>query len=113
LPGNNQSLVAPFVSLVLNINVATRGHRDGQDKDFCVVLPIGDFKGGELVMKEQGIVVELGQGDWIMFTSAHTTHFNMPYEGRRASLVLHSDKAMEQWVRDRNGWAANSSFQSF
>jgi hypothetical protein len=35
------------------------------------------------------------------------THFNLHFEGVRASLVLHSDKYGDQWVRDRNGWLPN------
>ncbi|KAH9910233.1 uncharacterized protein B0H18DRAFT_838686, partial [Fomitopsis serialis] len=43
LPGNAGSIVHPFLSLVINLNVATSAHRDSMDKTLCVVLPIGDF----------------------------------------------------------------------
>ncbi|KAG0703377.1 hypothetical protein DFH29DRAFT_776713, partial [Suillus ampliporus] len=59
LPGNSVSVVHPFLSLVININVVTHEHRDSKDKDYCAVIPIGNFIGGALVMKEPGLVVEL------------------------------------------------------
>jgi len=105
--------VLPFLSLVFNINVVTKCHRDGKDKDFCLVLPIGDFLGGELVMMETGLVVEVLQGDFTVFSSAKITHFNLHYQGRRASVVLHTDEAMDQWESERNGWEHNATFESF
>ncbi|KAF8549577.1 hypothetical protein OG21DRAFT_1387229, partial [Imleria badia] len=69
LPGNSRPPVAPFVSLVVNINVHTEGHRDRKDLVLCLVIPIGEFEGGELVMYEQGLVVELRSGDFIVFCS--------------------------------------------
>ncbi|KAG1717812.1 hypothetical protein EDB19DRAFT_1652203, partial [Suillus lakei] len=85
IPGNHHSPVLPFLLLVFNLNVTTKGHRDGKDKHFCLVLPIGVFVGGELVMMETGLVVEVLQGDFIIFPSANITHFNLHYQGRRAS----------------------------
>ncbi|KAG1752118.1 hypothetical protein EDB19DRAFT_1618696, partial [Suillus lakei] len=79
LPGKPDSPVAPFLSLVININVATLGHRDAKDKLLCLVLAVGHFTGGGIVLKEQGLVVELRHGDFIAFTSADTTHFNLEY----------------------------------
>ncbi|KAH9910943.1 uncharacterized protein B0H18DRAFT_865748, partial [Fomitopsis serialis] len=48
LPEHHRSLANPFVSLVVNLNVATYAHRDSKDDTICLVLPIGDFKGAEL-----------------------------------------------------------------
>ncbi|KAG1837978.1 hypothetical protein DFJ58DRAFT_734075 [Suillus subalutaceus] len=85
LLGNRHSPVLPFLSLVFNINVVTKGHRDGKDKHVCLVLPIGVFVGRELVMMETDLVVEVLQGDFIV-----------------ASVVLHTDKAMDHWESERN-----------
>ncbi|KIM57119.1 hypothetical protein SCLCIDRAFT_91723, partial [Scleroderma citrinum Foug A] len=83
LPGNSHSPVPPFASLVINLNVCyaqrTEAHHDKQDKDLCLVLPIGLFEGGGLVLYEQGLVLELRLGDIIVFRSAETTHFNLDY----------------------------------
>ena len=108
LPGNCTSPVLPFLGLVINLNVNTKGHRDPWDKDFCLVMPIGDFQGGALALKESGLVLELTSGDFTMFHSADLTHFNLHYMGRRASIILHSDGAMAEWVNNRNGWGGNT-----
>jgi hypothetical protein len=42
-------------------------------------------------MREQGVVVEMCDSDFACFRSDETTHFNLDYIGKRASLVLHSD----------------------
>lgn len=94
----------PFIGLVININASSRTHRDGMDHNFCLVLPIGSFTGGALVMLETGLVLHIRQGDIAVFRSGDITHFNLVYQGRRASIVLHSDKKMMNWLRDRNGW---------
>jgi len=110
LPGGEVSPVAPFLSLVVNLNVSMVGHRDRLDKDLCLVLPLGDFIGGALVMFEQCLVLELRSSDFTLFCSAETTHFNLRYEGRRASFVCHTDKNFDKWQETRNGWASNDYF---
>lgn len=109
LPGNNISVVHPFLSLVININVVTQEHRDSKDKDFCAVMPIGNFTRGALVMKEPGLVIELRSGDLSFFRSGDVTHFNLHYIGQRASMVLHTDREMDVWNHDRNGWENNAT----
>ncbi|KAG2751870.1 hypothetical protein P692DRAFT_20726310, partial [Suillus brevipes Sb2] len=110
LPGGETSPVSPFLSLVINLNVCTIAHRDKYDKDLCLVLPLGEFSGGALAMFEQGLVVELRSGDFVIFRSPETTHFNLRYKGRRASFVCHTDKGFDMWKDERNGWGTNIHF---
>jgi predicted membrane-bound spermidine synthase len=112
LPNAEESPVKPFLSLVVNINVCTVAHRDAKDFRLCLVLPIGNFMGGGLVMREQGVVVEMRNGDFACFRSAETTHFNLDYLGERASLVLHSDGEFQKWKDNRNGWSNHGYFNS-
>lgn len=72
------------------------------------MMPIGNFQGGVLASKENGLVLELKSGDFTMLHSADVTHFNLHYVGQRASIVLHSDAAMAEWVNNHNGWADNT-----
>jgi len=109
LPGKPDSPVAPFLSLVLNANVSTLAHLDGKDFVLCLVLVIGEFLGGGVVLGEQGLVVEARNGDFLAFRSERTTHFNLKYTGERASMVLHTDKEFVKWRDLRNGWAGHSS----
>jgi hypothetical protein len=110
LPGGECSPVAPFLLLVINLNLTTEAHRDRFDKDLCLVLPIGKFTGGALVQFEQGLVLELRCGDFVIFPSADTTHFNLHYEGMRASFVCHTDRGFDKWMDGYNGWATNDHF---
>jgi hypothetical protein len=110
LPGKPDSPVAPFLSLVLNVNVRTLSHVDGKDFMLCLILVIGEFTGGGLVFAEQGLVVEARNGDFIAFHSGSTTHFNLKYQGERASMVFHTDKGFLKWRDSRNGWAGHRFF---
>ena len=110
LPGNVISEVMPFVSVVLNLNVRTEAHRDKWDKNLCLVLCIGDFSGGALVLKEQGLVLELQNGDFAIFRSSESTHFNLNYTGRRASFVMQTDMEFDKWVEGQNDWGHSDFF---
>ena len=112
LPGNAQSIVHPFLSLVVNLNVATLAHRDRNDKTICVVLVLGDHVGGDLCLYEAGLVIPLKTGDFVAFPSARLTHFNLHFIGQHASIVLHTDREIEAWTNGhRNGWVENEHFQ--
>lgn len=88
LPNTKGSPVRPFLSLVVNINMYMVAHRDAKDFELCLVLAVGEFTGGGLVMREQELVAKLRNRDFAIFRSGETTHFNLDYLGRRASLVM-------------------------
>ncbi|KAG6371355.1 hypothetical protein JVT61DRAFT_9557 [Boletus reticuloceps] len=113
LPENASCPTHPFTSLVLNINACTRVHRDSGDLHFCLVMPIGQFQGGSLVLVEPGLVLDLRQGDFAVFQSCDVSHFNLNYIGRHASLVLHTDRGMETWRKNQNNWSHNIYLQYF
>lgn len=76
------------------------------------MLPISNFVGGGLVMREQGVVVEMHNRDFACFRSDETIHFNLDYLGERASLVLHSDGEFQKWKDNRNRWKDHGCFNS-
>ncbi|KAJ7504087.1 hypothetical protein B0H11DRAFT_1710380, partial [Mycena galericulata] len=108
LPLNERSHAHPFGGFVFNVSVSTRGHRDEGDKLFCVVLPFGEWTGGELGLFEPKLLLRPRPWDAIIFPSCKITHFNLDFEGIRLSLVLHSDKYGDRWVQDMNGWEARN-----
>lgn len=107
LPYNAVSPAHPFSGFVLNLNVSTLIHRDGGDKDICVVLVLSDCIGGELCLMEPGVVLDLRLGHLVIFPSTKISHFNLHFMGRRASVVFHTDKELEHWAKDQNGWRGN------
>ncbi|EIN04393.1 hypothetical protein PUNSTDRAFT_138796 [Punctularia strigosozonata HHB-11173 SS5] len=104
LPLHDVTPAGPFTGLVVNIAVATLGHRDKKDFEICVVIPLGKWTGGQLVLHELGLVFDLQAGDILWFRSTEITHFNLHFKGCRASIVLTHDADGRFWVRDMNGW---------
>jgi len=86
------------------MKVCTEAHVDANDDTICVVIPFGAYKGGELVLHEAGLVLELQEGDILIFPSYLITHFNLHFTGVRGSVVMHSDKEVKSWNTNRNGW---------
>lgn len=104
LPGHQLSPTAPFAGLVVNINCITQAHRD-KDKMLCMVAPLGPFEGADLCFYEQGLVIPLRSGDLVIFRSSETTHFNLHFQGMRASLVFHTDKELDVFTETENHWS--------
>ncbi|KAI5893001.1 uncharacterized protein SCHCODRAFT_02499351 [Schizophyllum commune H4-8] len=109
LPLREGSPCAPFAGFVLNLGVATDGHRDRGDLRICMVSPLGGWTGGELVLHEARLVLALRAGDLLFFPSNRLTHFNMNCQGQRLSVVAHTDRACNAWVTDGFGWGAHLS----
>ncbi|KAI4518102.1 hypothetical protein K525DRAFT_209369 [Schizophyllum commune Loenen D] len=107
LPLHSDSPCAPFGGYVVNFCVCTLAHRDHGDKILCVVCPMGQWEGGELVLYEAGLILALRPGDLVFFPSNKVTHFNMDFRGERVSFVMHSDVTGDAWVEERNGWGAH------
>ncbi|TFK60949.1 hypothetical protein BDN72DRAFT_778787, partial [Pluteus cervinus] len=104
LPFLVEPLCFPFLGLVLNFCVSTTAHKNTSDKLICVVIPFGDFQGGELCLYEPGLVFSLQPGEILFFPSHKITHFNLHFKGKRGSFVLSSDKAMGNFADNLNGW---------
>jgi hypothetical protein len=104
LPMNAQSASSPFPGFVLNLQVSTSAHVDSADDGICVVVPFGKYEGGELVLRDAGLVFDLRQGDIFFFPSFAITHFNLHFKGFRGSVVFHADNQFKSWVESRNGW---------
>lgn len=106
LPASANPVGYPFTGFTVNFNVTTRIHRDKHDLKFCIVLPVADAQclGGDICFLEIGVRLQLKTGFLVLFRSKYLTHFNMHYKGYRASIVFHSDNAMEKWAKNRNNW---------
>jgi hypothetical protein len=110
LPLNEWTPIYPFSGIIVNVNIATRAHRDEGDEELCMVITVSDCEGGALVLHEAGIVVESSNGDCVGFPSVTQTHYNLDFTGLRASLVFHTDKDLQRWFKNMNGWMDNIYF---
>ena len=84
-----------FCGFVLNVNVVTGAHKDSMDTTMCCCFSLGEWEGGHLVLDELGLVFEMQPGEIICFDSSKIVHFNMHYVGERMSVVLQSDKFLD------------------
>lgn len=94
----------PFTKLVVNLGAQTQGHIDPKDNDLCVVVPFGEWEGGELCLYQPGVVLELEPGDVVVFPSNRIAHFNLEISGLRGSLVMATDVNLDAWKANRNHW---------
>ena len=104
LPLGQYNACHPFSGYVINIKACTKPHLDGMDCGVCAVIPFGIWTGGHLCFPELGLALELKSGDIVLFRSNKLTHFNLDFEGKRGSIVLHSDRELLRWAEDRCGY---------
>ncbi|KAJ7023959.1 hypothetical protein C8F04DRAFT_1132826 [Mycena alexandri] len=105
LPLGATSPCHPFGGFVINISSCTWGHRD-KDKNMCLIASMGEHTGGQLCLHEAGLKFDLRLGDVLIFPSCDLTHFNCHFRGRRATIVLHTDREANSWTGDAHGWNA-------
>ena len=75
------------------LNILRQGgtdpHKDNVDcmNAFCAIVVFGDFEGGDLVLSEIGITIEIKGGYIILLRSALLEHFNLLIIGNRFAIV--------------------------
>ena len=78
-----------FTLLIINFTCENmKYHEDGRDDGPCVVVPLGEYEGGELGFSELNTATRLLVGDVAIFRSAEYYHAAMKYVGNRMSLVF-------------------------
>ncbi|TFY61612.1 hypothetical protein EVG20_g6987 [Dentipellis fragilis] len=113
MPLSTTSPFHPWSSMVVNFRAITPAHRDWSDKNLCGVFALGEFEGGELVLYEPGLIIPMQSGDFVIFPSARTTHFNLHCKGSRMSFVFKTDLAYSRWVKNMNGFEDNAFMPPF
>ncbi|RPA80109.1 hypothetical protein BJ508DRAFT_327602 [Ascobolus immersus RN42] len=99
--GIDKTLFWPFCMMALNRNYLSLPHKDLNDyiKGFCLLHCWGDFKGGDLTLRELRLRIPFSKGQVLLFRSALLTHWNQPIEdgGIRHSMVLFTPWRMLEW----------------
>jgi hypothetical protein len=73
---------------------ATDPHKDNVDclNAFCAIVVFGEFEGGDLVLSEIGITIEIKGGYIVLLRSALLEHFNLLIIGNRFAIVYYLRK---------------------
>lgn len=91
LPADGIAPTYPFGGWIVNLNISTLIHCDYQDLKLCLIVVASDCEGGDLCLEKPRIALELKNGDMVIFASSKLSHFNSHFNGKRASLVFHSN----------------------
>jgi len=104
VPAGRHKFAGLFAALAINKMVQTKVHKDLGDikGGICVLICWGKFHGGELVFTELRACVPFPAGSLIMFRSAIISHYNMPVEGDRYSMVFMTDKNLYKWSQSQS-----------
>jgi predicted 2-oxoglutarate/Fe(II)-dependent dioxygenase YbiX len=78
--------------LAVNYNITTKFHIDLSDEGMCVIVPVGEWEGGELIIPQLGIKINLVKGQVVMMRSSLLVHGNYIARGFRIGLVFFSHK---------------------
>ena len=110
LPEGLSALAGPFMGCAINVqqddsSVQTEIHRDVKERPFTpsCLCPIGDFRGGDLILWELHAVVELRPGDLFFFYDSLIHHSNEEVEGTRHSIVAFTQQNMFDYWRRTEG----------
>lgn len=90
----------PFVMRALLVNLMTYEHRDPGDwhHGYAFLLPVGDYSGGDLVLRELGLQIEAPPGCFQMFRGRELRHSITKWTGRRFVCVNVTHEAVRRWA---------------
>lgn len=90
----------PFTMRALLVNQMTYEHQDTGDwhHGFAFLLPLGDFTGGDLVLRELGLQVAAPPGCLQMFRGRELKHSITKWTGRRFVCVNVTHEAVRRWA---------------
>jgi hypothetical protein len=111
LPEGLAPLAGAFMGCVVNVqkdgsSVETQIHCDSKERPFVpsCLCPIGNFRGGNLILWDLQVVVELKPGDLFFFYDSIIYHSNEEViEGIRHSIVAFTQQNMWDYWRRKAG----------
>jgi len=83
-----------FSFFICNVSNVSEFHRDFDDNDLCVVIPLGEFEGGRLEFPYLKVNVRIRSGDLFIFNSRELWHGLGTVTGNRHSIVLTTQKSL-------------------
>lgn len=90
----------PFAMRALLVNLMTNEHKDTGEwrHGFAFLTPLGDFEGGDLVLRELDLQVQSPPGCCQMFRGRELRHSITRWTGRRFVVVNVTHEAVKKWA---------------
>ncbi|KAI7773875.1 hypothetical protein LA080_009698 [Diaporthe eres] len=90
----------PFSMRALLVNLMTYEHQDTGDwhHGYAFLLPVGDFTGGDLVLRELGLQINAPAGCLQMFRGRELRHSITKWTGRRFVCVNVTHESVRRWA---------------
>lgn len=74
--------------IIVNLVRCSTCHLDPKDDEWCILIILGHFVGGDIVLPAFGMAFEMPGGTIFILRSKYLEHFNTPWMGIRHSVVL-------------------------
>ena len=74
--------------LALNYNVTINFYFDSNDNGLSTIVPVGNWKGGWLIIPQLNIIIKLVKGQVVMLQSSILIHGNIHTEGIRFGMIF-------------------------
>ncbi|KAI1078825.1 hypothetical protein F5B20DRAFT_571361 [Whalleya microplaca] len=96
------------------INVMTDDHKDRSDwfHGFAGLVPVGDFSGGDLLLRELGLQIESKPGCVQLVRGRELAHSISKWSGRRFVVVNATHEAVKRWAFRQKGWSVTDATPS-
>jgi hypothetical protein len=104
LPAGMERMAGQWMGMTINTGtledpVCCKEHRDIKAAKYGIscLLALGDFVGGEVILRELKTAVRLRPGDLFFLRDNLITHSNRPVKGVRHSIVAYTRQDMFDW----------------
>jgi hypothetical protein len=104
----------PFVLRAALVNLMTNEHRDSSDwqHGLAGLVPVGDFEGGNLLLRELGLDIESKPGCVQLFRGRELRHSITKWKGRRFVVVSTTHEAVRRWALRQQGREVDDSIST-
>ena len=114
LPKELKRFCTAWAGCVVNLGdkdpVQTKPHRDVKESifGFSCVVPAGNYSGGDLILYDLEMIIELAPGDVFMFPDSLIHHANEDVTGgERSSIVAFTQENMFHYWKRKYGFVNN------
>lgn len=111
IPFETRRTDEPFVLRAALVNLMTNEHKDRSDwrNGFAGLVPVGDFQGGDMILRELGLRIQSRPGCVQLLRGRELRHSITRWTGRRFVVVNATHQAVRSWAQRRWGQTVDSA----